>query len=65
MEDTHRDPMASNHDVVLEWVLILVLMEDTHRVSNCQQLNKVVTVLILVLMEDTHRVFEKPTIWET
>ena len=31
--------MASNHDVVLEWVLILIVMEDTH-----EGLNKILFV---------------------
>ena len=36
-------------------VLILVLMEDTHREAKAHQTKKWSCVLILVLMEDTHR----------
>ncbi len=54
MEDTHR---AKRHGVFHEVnnVLILVLMEDTHREPSRLE-RKVIIVLILVLMEDTHRV---------
>ena len=54
MEDTHRD-IQENIQSQKFIVLILVLMEDTHRAQKCLQQGHLL-VLILVLMEDTHRV---------
>ena len=54
MEDTHRGIVSATGEVVK--VLILVLMEDTHRVTTMCPTQSQERVLILVLMEDTHRV---------
>ena len=53
MEDTHRGPRARVPYYI--YVLILVLMEDTHRAMNMIKNKENKKVLILVLMEDTHR----------
>ena len=54
MEDTHRETVDMN--LIENIVLILVLMEDTHRATgNTVILEHGMCVLILVLMEDTHR----------
>ena len=53
MEDTLRAP--SSNEMQENWVLILVLMEDTLRGFNKYGMWNIPSVLILVLMEDTLR----------